>query len=146
MRSVFLVYALLLAASATAAEDYRVMKLEQDVRALERQLQTLQPQLAELQQQLRQSGVSISPTLARGPVTTDGEQKWLSGAAWDRIKSGMNELQVIEILGKPTALRPDAQGRRALLYTLEIGTTGFLTGSISFADSQVVAVQKPALK
>jgi hypothetical protein len=58
----------------------------------------------------------------------------------------MSELQVIEILGKPTALRTDAQGRRALLYTLEIGTTGFLTGSISFVDGKVVEMQRPALK
>ena len=57
-----------------------------------------------------------------------------------------SELQTIEILGKPTALRPDAQGRRASLYTLEIGATGFLTGSVSFQDGKVVEVQRPTLK
>lgn len=146
MRSVLFVCAMLLAAGAGAAEDFRVMKLEQDMRNLERHVQTLQRQLNDLQQQLHRSVPTYDLQPRRDAESGEGEQKWLNAAAWNRVSNGMSELQVIEILGKPTALRPDAHGRRALLYTLEIGTTGFLTGLVSFADGKAVEVQKPALR
>jgi hypothetical protein len=146
MRMVFaLICSVLIAAPAIAAEDYRVMKLEQDMRMLERLVQTLQRQLLDIQQQVRRSDPTIIIDDNRG-ATNDSEQKWLTAAAWNRIKTGMSELQVIEILGRPTALRPDASERRALLYTLEIGTTGFLTGTISFENGAVVEVQTPTLR
>jgi hypothetical protein len=145
MRITALVCAALLAGPASAAEDFRVMKLEQDMRTLERQVQTLQRQLLDIQQQARRSGPPIELGGERPPAPDD-EQKWLNPDVWNRVRPGMDELRVVEILGKPTALRPDAAGRRALLYTLEIGATGFLTGAVSFEDGKVVEVQRPALK
>jgi outer membrane protein assembly factor BamE (lipoprotein component of BamABCDE complex) len=145
MRMTVLVCAALLAGSASAAEDYRVMKLEQDMRTLERQLQALQRQLQDIQQQASRAGTSIELSGAGSP-TPDPEQQWLKADIWNRVRPGMDELQVIEILGKPTALRPDSAGRRSLLYTLEIGTTAFLTGAVSFENGKVVDVQRPALK
>ena len=145
MRIAYAVCLVMLTSTAVAADDFRVMKLEQDMRNLERQVQTLQRQLAETQQALRHS----SPTM-EWPSTyatqLESDRQWLSASAWNRVKAGMSELQVVEILGKATALRPDSQGRRALLYTLEIGTTGFLTGSVSFVDGKAVEVQHPELK
>jgi hypothetical protein len=123
------------------------MKLEQDMRNLERQVQMLQRQLSELQQQSGSSAALTStPRPDRESPASESNEKWLNTAAWDRVRAGMSELQVVEILGKPTAVRPDAHGRRALLYTLEIGTTGFLTGSIAFDAGKVVDVQTPRLK
>ncbi len=146
MRGVVLLCAMLFAATANAADDFRVMKLEQDMRTLERQMQALQRQMSELQQQLHRADPTLATRSDRDASAADAVEKWLNAAAWERLRPGMSELQVIEILGKPTALRTDAQGRRALLYTLEIGTTGFLTGSISFVDGKVVEMQRPALK
>jgi hypothetical protein len=145
MRSAF-VCALLLATSAHAAEDYRVMKLEQDMRTLERHVQTLERQVLELQRRLQSADPGYEPPPRRESTAAETEQKWLNAAAWERVSEGMSELQVVELLGKPTALRPDARGRRALLYTLEIGTTGFLTGAVSFENGKVVEVQKPTLR
>lgn len=137
--------AALLAGPALAAEDFRVMKLEQDMRTLERHVQTLQRQLLDMQQQVRRSDPSYSLSGERG-APSDSEQRWLSADAWNRVRPGMDELRVIEILGRPTALRPDSAGRRALVYTLEIGSTGFLTGAVSFEGGKVVEVQRPILK
>lgn len=146
MRSVIFLAAMLLAApAAVAAEDFRVMKLEQDMRTLERHVQTLQRQVSELQRELRRPDRPLELG-ERDSAAAQTDDKWLSAAAWERVKSGMSELQVIEILGKPTAMRPDARERRALVYTLEIGTTGFLSGSISFENGAAVEVRKPALK
>lgn len=144
MKSALFVCAALLASPAIAAEDFRVMKLEQDVRNLERHVQTLQRQIADLRQQLRRADPNVQ--LSSEPPPANESSQWLDASAWERVQPGMSELQAIEILGKPTALRPDAQGRRALLYTLEIGTTGFLTGSVAFQDGKVVEVQKPTLR
>ena len=145
MRSFLVVCALAFAGQAGAQEDYRVMKLEQDVRTLERQVQSLERLVSELER-ARRADPTVRLGNDRTPAPVEDDQAWLKASAWNRVRTGMSELEVIEILGKPTALRPDANNRRALLYTLEIGTTSFLTGSVSFADGKAVEVQKPALR
>jgi|HigsolmetaAR202D_1030399.scaffolds.fasta_scaffold00024_14 hypothetical protein len=146
MRIGVLVCTALWAIPTVAAEDFRVMKLEQDVRNLERQVQTLEREVRALAQSTR-SPVSTSELARSGrEPTLEPDRTWLSASAWDRIRIGMDELEVIEILGRPTAVRPAESERRALLYTLEIGTTGFLTGSVVFENGQVVDVQKPTLR
>lgn len=146
MRIVFLVCSLLLLSSVEAAEDYRVMQLEQQMRTLEREVQDLRRQVFDLQQQSRRTDPSMPPLPAQHESDTNTATAWLKIGAWQRLRTGMSELEVIEILGKPTALRPDANDRRALVYTLEIGTTSFLTGSVSFDAGKVVEIQKPALR
>ncbi len=146
MRAFLIALALVLAIPAHAAEDFRVMKLEQDVRTLERQVQALQRLVGELQLRARQANPALEVNADRGASSTEPDQAWLNSAAWNRVRTGMSELEVIEILGKPTAMRPDANDRRALLYTLEIGATSFLTGSVSFGNGKVVEIQKPAVR
>ena len=145
MRSFLVVCALAFAGSVSAQEDYRVMKLEQDVRTLERQVQSLERLVSELERSRRADPTGrLSNERAAAPVQDD--PAWLKASAWNRVRTGMSELEVIEILGKPTALRPDASNRRALLYTLEVGTMSFLTGSVFFAEGKAVEIQKPALR
>jgi hypothetical protein len=145
MRVFLLTCALAFSTPGLAAEDFRVMKLEQDVRTLEREVQTLERLVRELQQKARHNDPTYEVDTAQPPAE-ESEQKWLQSSAWNRIKLGMTELDVIGILGKPTALRPDPSDRRALLYTLEIGTTSFLTGSVAFENGKAVEVQKPTLR
>jgi hypothetical protein len=57
----------------------------------------------------------------------------------------MSELESIGILGTPTSLRME-EGTRLLLYALEIGSSGFLVGSVRLRDGSVVSVQKPTLQ
>jgi hypothetical protein len=146
MRAILIALVLALAIPAHAAEDFRVMKLEQDVRTLERQVQSLQRLVNELQLRARQANPALELHTDRGASSTETDQAWLNSAAWNRVRTGMSELEVIEILGKPTALRPDANDRRALLYTLEIGATSFLTGAVSFDNGKVVNIQKPTVR
>ena len=145
MRVFLFACSLAFSTSSLAAEDFRVMKLEQDVRTLEREVQTLERLVRELQQQARHNNPTYEIDTAQA-TAEEPEQKWLQSSAWNRIKLGMTELDVIGILGKPTALRPDPSDRRALLYTLEIGTTSFLTGSVAFENGKAVDVQKPTLR
>ncbi len=57
----------------------------------------------------------------------------------------MSELEVIEILGQPTSMRSEGDSR-LLLYAMEIGASGFLSGSVRLRDGEVVEVQTPILK
>jgi len=145
MRNMLIAVLALLSQSALAADDatYRLMKLEQDVRNLERQVQTLTRQIDELKQQSAREGISPAPRSAAAPTTSS--TAWLEAARWDRVRSGMNELQVIGILGPPTSMRQE-DGGRVLLYAMEIGASGFLSGSVELRDREVSEVHKPTLK
>ncbi|HEY7640806.1 MAG TPA: hypothetical protein VH814_13860 [Steroidobacteraceae bacterium] len=140
--------AALLAHSAVAAEDdtYRLMKVEQDVRNLERQVQTLARQLDELRQQQSRTGDRSLPSSRSSSAPAGASSTaWLEAPRWDRVRTGMSELEVIGVLGPPTSMRQDGD-TRVLLYALEIGPSNFLGGSVEFRDRAVTAVNKPELK
>ena len=129
--------------SAPAADDPRVTRLEQDVRALQRDLQALTRQIQQLQLQTSRPGVeSRSPPpplpIATGPT-------WLDAGNWRRLRTGMSELEVIGALGPPTSIR-EANGTRELLYAMDIGTSAFLAGSVLMRDRAVIEVRIPTLK
>ena len=138
----------LLGQGAWAQDDatYRLMKLEQDVRNLERQVQTLTRQLDELKQQSSRAGErsSLGTRSATAPAATSSTA-WLEAARWDRVRTGMTELDVINILGPPTSMRQEGDAR-VLLYAMELGSANFLGGSVEFRDKSVSAVNRPTLK
>lgn len=139
---------LLLGQGALAAEDdtYRLMKVEQDVRTLEREVQTLTRQLDELKEQQSRAGDrSLPATRSSSASAATSSTAWLEAARWDRVRTGMSELEVIGVLGAPTSMREE-NGARVLLYALEIGSSAFLGGSVEFRDRAVTAVNKPVLK
>jgi hypothetical protein len=138
----------LLGHSALAQDDanYRLMKLEQDLRNLERQVQTLTRQIDELKQQAARAGdhSALGTRSVTTPAATSSTA-WLEAARWDRVKTGMSELEVIGILGPPSSMRQEGAAR-VLLYAMEIGAANFLGGSVEFRDQAVSEIHKPALK
>lgn len=145
MRNLLIALLALLGQSALAADDatYRLMKLEQDMRNLERQVQTLTRQIDELKQQAGRPGVS-GPRSPAAP-TASSSTTWLEAARWDRVRQGMSELETIGILGPPTSMRQEGAAR-ILLYAMEIGSAGFLSGSVELRDREVAQVNKPVLR
>ena len=148
MRYLLIALLALLSQNALAADDatYRLMKLEQDVRNLERQVQTLTRQLDELKQQSARAGdrVPAAPRSSTTPAAASSTN-WLEAARWDRVRPGMGELEVINILGPPTSMRQEGE-TRVLLYAMEIGSSGFLGGSVALRDRKVSEVLKPVLR
>lgn len=128
---------------ALAADDARVMRLEQDVRNLQREVQNLARQIDQLRLQTTRPGSDGRLPPPR-PVITD-TSGWLDAAKWKKVRPGMNELEVISALGPPTSIR-ERDGARELLYAMEIGTSAFLGGSVLLRDRKVVEVQVPTLK
>lgn len=146
MRSALLLLSALLAWSAPlgAMDEYnRIIRLEQDVRDLERQVSTLQREVRELRQRGSYEG-SRRPAAAESEAAPTSDT-WLSAERWKRIRVGSSEMEVIAALGPPTSMRAQ-NGRRVLLYAMEIGSSGFLSGSVTLEDRAVVEIEMPVLK
>lgn len=140
---------LLLAMSqfAAAADDFKVIKLEQDVRNLEQQVRELSRQVAELQRGPSRPGDQPASATNRQTPAATGTSLWLEAKNWDRVQTGMSELQVINILGPPTSLRAAADARsQTLFYALEIGPANFLGGQVKLEDHRVTSIERPVLK
>lgn len=143
MRAIFASLLWLSIMPAAAAADYKIIKLEQDVRNLERQVYTLQRQVDELRMRSRRdTGADLTTSESQASSTSE---RWLQIERWRRIDLGTSETAVLEALGPPTSMRKEA-GARVLLYALEIGSSGFLSGSVTLEDSQVTAIEPPVLK
>lgn len=139
---------LLIAAAhgAAAQDDYKIIKLEQDMRNLERQVEQLSRQLSDAQRQIAQlGGRPITRTDRGGPVAVGTPTPWLNIDNWDRLREGMTELQVIELLGPPTSMRAEGDAR-TLFYAMEIGSNGFLSGAVRLEGRKVEDVEKPTLR
>jgi hypothetical protein len=126
------------------ADDYKVIKLEQDVRNLERQVSELTRQVTAL---TRQRVPYDGPTPAVVPAEpAAANELWLNSDNWKRLHVGMDELDVLRILGKPASMRADTAESRTLLYAMEIGRSGFLGGNVQLREHRVVAINRPVLK
>ena len=113
-----------------AADDLKVAQLEQDVRDLQRQVRSQSQQIDELRMQLGRPAVQPRvPAGATSATTATNAGAWVDGSKWQRIKTGMTELEVIGLLGPPTSMRAK-DSDRVLLYAMEIGSSGFLSGSV----------------
>jgi hypothetical protein len=134
--------ALLLPLAASAADDTRISFLEQEVRNLQRQVQSLTQQMNDLQ---RRPGRPVATPPAADRTATPGSDAWMDAGKWKRVHPGMSELEVIGLLGPPTSMREE-QGARVLLYALEIGSSGFLGGSVRIREGVVEQVKAPTLQ
>ena len=77
-----------------AADDFKVIKLEQDVRRLEQQVRELSRQIAELQRRTGAPAIPV-PRDTEQPAPSDS-QPWLQARNWRRLRAGMSELEVID--------------------------------------------------
>jgi hypothetical protein len=128
---------------AAADDDFKVLRLEQQVLELERKVDDLSRQIADLRQ--RSASTTPGPATRSSPVPID--TRWLSVANWSRVRPGMSEFEVIDILGPPTTLRGARDApQRTLMYATEIGSASFLSGNVEMKDGRVVAVNLPTLR
>ena len=146
MRGIYGGLLLALCLPCTAADNFKVIEMEQDVIELERRVEELSRQVAQLQQ--RNAAAATRPEASVGcPAAMADSPAWLSAANWGRVRPGMSEFEVIDILGPPSSVRgaPESESR-ALMYALEIGSSAFLSGRVDLKDRRVIEVQVPALR
>jgi hypothetical protein len=141
---------LLLAVSlpAVAADDFKLIELEQDVIELERRVEALSRDVEQLQQRgFDRTTAPAAPGGADCAAAQPCSPPWLSVSSWERVRPGMSEFEVIGILGPPSSVRGAADSpARTLMYAMEIGSNAFLAGRVDLEDRRVTAVQLPVLK
>ena len=128
---------------ARAGDDGRVSFLEQEVRNLQRQVMSLTRRVDELGTRPSRAPETLPP-ISR-PQSGETPERWLDAAKWRQLKAGMSELEVVSVLGRPTSMREEGGGR-VLFYALEIGSSGFLGGSVKFRDRAVSEIRTPILQ
>ena len=126
---------------AHAADDGRVSFLEQEVRNLQRQVLSLTRRVDQLERPL----APAPGQLPRAASATPASDAWIDSGRWRKLRPGMSELEVVELLGPPTSIREES-GTRVLFYALEIGSSGFLGGSVRFRDKVVSEIRNPTLQ
>jgi hypothetical protein len=137
-----LLFLILVPCAASAADEGRISFLEQEVRNLQRQVLQLSRQVDELRTRPGRVTPPVAP--ASGGTAAD-PSPWLDAAKWRKLRPGMSELEVVSTLGPPTSMREEG-GARTLYYALEIGSSGFLGGSVMMHDRVVVEVRQPVLQ
>lgn len=136
------------AAIPVAAQDPRVHQLELDIAQLRRELSAQARRIDQLERQLTQGAQrpSVESTV-QAPTAATASPAWLVAANWERIRPGMLEIDVVQLLGAPTSIRADSDAeKKTLFYALEVAPAAFLAGSIEVANGRVTEVKKPALR
>lgn len=132
----------LLPVAAHSADDGRVRYLEQEVRNLQRQVNELSRRIDGLSRPaLPSAGSPVREPRAQAALS----DRWVDAGKWNQLRTGLGEIDVIRLLGPPTSMRDTPDGR-VLFYALEIGSSGFLGGSVTLRDRVVTRVQKPVLQ
>jgi len=133
---------MLLPVWAAASDVHRLSYLEQEVRNLQRQVLALTRQVEALNTRPER----LPPARAAAPDAAQADAGlWIDASRWKRVRTGMSELEVVELLGAPTSMREE-DGARVLLYAREIGAAGFLGGSVTLRERVVAEVRQPTLQ
>lgn len=133
---------LLLPFTASATDAGRISFLEQEVRNLQRQVLAMSRQIDELRTRPDRPAVRVPAPREGAPAEST---QWVDAKLWRQLRPGMSELEVIGALGPPTTMREE-NGARVLLYALEVGSSGFLGGSVTLRDRVVTEVRQPVLQ
>ena len=141
MARLLVVLLALMPLTASAADEQRISFLEQEVRNLQRQVMALSRQVDEMRSRPEGPAAQAPAAVTAAPAS----DQWIDATRWRQVRPGMNELEVIGLLGPPSAMRTEGEAR-VLLYALEIGSSGFLGGSVVLHDRAVAEVRPPTLQ
>ena len=131
--------------SAHAEDSLRVRVLENEVMRLQRELDAQSRRIEDLERNARNSSVSRPAVTTARPA--DDSPAWLVTTNWDRVRTGMKEIDVIALLGRPTSVRTEENGKvRALLYAMELGPNAVLAGNVRMGDAGVSEINRPTLR
>jgi hypothetical protein len=131
---------------ALAQDALRIRQLENEVMRLQREIDAQNMRLERLESGARSAG-SAPPSVVVTPRAADSSPAWLVSTNWDKLHTGMKELDVIALLGRPTSVRADENAKtHTMFYALELGPNAFLTGNVQFGDAGVAEINRPTLR
>ncbi len=132
---------------ALAQDELRIRQLENDMRTLQREVSMQSERINRLESSARMPGAGSAPPVTVAPRAADSSPAWLVNTNWDKLRTGMKELDVIALLGRPTSVRTDENAKtRTMFYALELGPNAFLTGHVTFGDAGVAEINRPTLR
>jgi hypothetical protein len=135
--------------AVAAADTLRLEELRQEVRELQSALRQQARRIEQLERQLARSPPAPAPgapaRAAEGREPPAAPPAWLAPEVWNTVRPGVSALEVVAILGPPTSVRAEPPGR-VLFYTLPLGETAFLSGTVHLEGDTVVRVERPVLK
>jgi hypothetical protein len=143
--------ALMLGANPTRAladDAARISRLESEIQLLRTQIDAQHRRILRLEDELsRHSGSKPVPAVPEAResrtlnMATD-PLPWHSPASWGRVKQGMSEAEVTNVLGEPTH-RDSMEQFKTLFYDGQSVDSRPIRGHVNFRDGRVVAVNKP---
>ncbi len=111
-------------------------QLENEVMRLQRELDAQSRRIEELERARARLSIGRSTSASASSRPAESSPGWLTLANWDRLKPGMKELEVIAVLGRPTSVRTEENGKvHALLYAMELGPDAVLAGNVRMGDA-----------
>lgn len=123
-----------------ADQDKRLADLEKgQAGQLRRTISDQERRIAELEKTVKAIEAELIPPPRRIPSTTPA---WHQPVSWGRLKAGMSEAQVVELLGPPTRVL-SVEDRRTLYYQPDAKSTSPLHGTVTLLDDRVIAVEPP---
>lgn len=132
---------------AFAQDELRVRQLENDVRTLQRQVEMQNQRIDRLESGARSPSLGSAPPTTVTPRAADSSPAWMVSTNWDKLRTGMKELEVIALLGRPTSVHTDESAKtHTMFYAMELGPNTFLTGNVRFGDAGVAEINKPTLR
>jgi len=124
-----------------------VRQLENEVLRLQREIDAQSRRIDQLERSVRGTVTSSAPRSAPIPPRDDSSPAWLVMTNWDKVRRGMKDLDVIALLGRPTSVRTDPDGKaHALLYAMELGPTAVLAGNVRVTEAGVVEINRPVVR
>jgi hypothetical protein len=142
--ALLLTAALVVPLPAFAQDDLRLRQLENEVLRLQREIDAQNMRIERMESGNRLS--ASAPSVVVSPRAADSSPAWLVSTNWDKLRTGMKELEVIALLGRPTSVRTDDARSHTMFYALELGPNAFLTGNVRFGDAGVAEINRPALR
>lgn len=130
-----------------AQPSERVRQLEQEINFLKNTVADQGRRIELLERQLlgkpSATGSSSSPAAAQFRTPSSVAFPWHDKNAWDRVKHGMSEAQVVSILGPPTSV--NVMGSyRTLLYRGDVPGSGSVSGNVMLTgEDRVLYVNTP---
>ena len=119
----------------------RIASLQREVAAQSERIARLEAEVARLVAALGSPPAS-QPTGARSVPAP--RSAWMTATAWDRIRRGMSERQVISILGPPTSREVNVIDAVILFYRGEVVGSGFVSGNVYVTDEdRVLSINTP---
>jgi len=120
--------------------DPRVDQLAKDTEELKHTVADQDKRISDLEKTVKMLQALLNPAPAPIPAVTP---PWTSSSNWTRVKAGMSEADVTEILGSPTSVQSVVDSK-ILFYQSDAKSSSALKGSVTLMDDRVTAMSPPA--